>query len=94
MRFILTATGLLPVAFWAAITVNFLLPRLLPGNPIDYFLARYQSQLAANPHLLDSLRPAFDFKHQSLPSAVRAVSLESAAPELRRVLQPVPHSGQ
>jgi peptide/nickel transport system permease protein len=58
--------GFYLVAFWAAITINFLLPRLLPGNPIDYFLARYQNQLAANPHLLDSLRPAFDFKHQSL----------------------------
>ena len=55
------------VAFWVAITVNFLLPRFLPGNPIDYFEARYQAQLATNPHLLDSLRPVFDFKHQSLP---------------------------
>jgi len=67
MQFLLRRLGFYLVAFWAAITVNFLLPRLLPGNPIDYFLARYQSQLASNPHLLDSLRPAFDFKHQSLP---------------------------
>jgi peptide/nickel transport system permease protein len=66
MRFILRRLGFYLIAFWAAITVNFLLPRLLPGNPIDYFMLRYQSQLAANPHLLDSLRPAFDFKHQSL----------------------------
>jgi peptide/nickel transport system permease protein len=67
MRYVLRRLSFYLVAFWAAITVNFLLPRLLPGNPIDYFRARYQSQLAANPHLLDSLRPAFDFKHQSLP---------------------------
>ena len=66
MRFILRRLGFYVVAFWAAITVNFLLPRLIPGNPIDYFMLRYQNQLAANPHLLDSLRPAFDFKHQSL----------------------------
>lgn len=66
MHFILRRLSFYLVAFWVAITVNFLLPRLLPGNPIDYFLARYQNQLAANPHLLDSLRPAFDFKHQSL----------------------------
>lgn len=66
MRYLLRRLGFYLVAFWAAITVNFLLPRLLPGNPIDYFMGRYQSQLAANPHLLDSLRPAFDFKHQSL----------------------------
>jgi peptide/nickel transport system permease protein len=67
MPFLLRRFGFYLVAFWAAITVNFLLPRLLPGNPIDYFMARYQNELAANPHLLDSLRPAFDFKHQSLP---------------------------
>lgn len=66
MQYLLRRLGFYLIAFWAAITVNFLLPRLLPGNPIDYFLMRYQSQLAANPHLLDSLRPAFDFKHQSL----------------------------
>lgn len=67
MPFLLRRLGFYLVAFWAAITVNFLLPRLLPGNPIDYFMARYQSQLQSNPHLLDSLRPAFDFSHQSLP---------------------------
>jgi peptide/nickel transport system permease protein len=66
MRYLLRRLGFYLIAFWAAITVNFLLPRLLPGNPIDYFLMRYQNQLAANPHLLDSLRPAFDFRHQSL----------------------------
>jgi peptide/nickel transport system permease protein len=67
MSYLLRRLAFYLVAFWAAITVNFLLPRLLPGNPIDYFMMRYQSQLATNPHLLDSLRPAFDFKHQSLP---------------------------
>ncbi|HEX6508035.1 MAG TPA: ABC transporter permease, partial [Chloroflexota bacterium] len=66
MRFLLRRLGFYVVAFWAAITVNFLLPRLLPGNPIDYFMARYQNQIASNPQLLNSLRPAFDFKHQSL----------------------------
>jgi peptide/nickel transport system permease protein len=59
--------GFYVVAFWIAITVNFLLPRLLPGNPIDYFQVRYQAELQTNPGLLNSLRPVFDFKHQSLP---------------------------
>jgi peptide/nickel transport system permease protein len=67
VNYLLRRLGFYLIAFWAAITVNFLLPRFLPGNPIDYFQARYQNQLAANPHLLDSLRPVFDFKHQSLP---------------------------
>jgi peptide/nickel transport system permease protein len=68
MHYLLRRLSFYLIAFWVAITVNFLLPRLLPGNPIDYFMMRYQNQLAANPHLLDSLRPAFDFKHQSLLS--------------------------
>jgi len=67
MTYLARRLGFYLVAFWAAITVNFLLPRLLPGNPIDYFRGRYQAQLQSNPHLLDSLRPVFDFKHQSLP---------------------------
>jgi peptide/nickel transport system permease protein len=67
MNYLVRRIAFYLVAFWAAITVNFLLPRFLPGNPIAYFQARYQAQLASNPHLLDSLRPVFDFKHQSLP---------------------------
>jgi peptide/nickel transport system permease protein len=66
MPYLMRRLGFYLAAFWAAITVNFLLPRFLPGNPIDYFMMRYQNQLANNPHLLDSLRPAFDFKNQSL----------------------------
>ncbi len=30
---------------WAAITINFLIPRLMPGNPVEAVLARYQGQL-------------------------------------------------
>ncbi|WP_418155978.1 ABC transporter permease [Actinoalloteichus caeruleus] len=30
------------VALWAAVTVNFLLPRLMPGDPVDALLSRMQ----------------------------------------------------
>lgn len=30
------------VAAWAAITLNFILPRMMPGNPVDILLARMQ----------------------------------------------------
>jgi len=66
VRFLVRRVAFYVVAFWVAITVNFLLPRLLPGNPIDYFQMRYSAILANNPHLLDTLKPVFDFKHQSL----------------------------
>ena len=31
--------GFYLIALWVALTVNFFLPRLMPGNPIDYFAA-------------------------------------------------------
>ncbi|MET3805562.1 peptide/nickel transport system permease protein [Nakamurella sp. UYEF19] len=30
------------VAIWAALTLNFIIPRLLPGNPVDILLAKFQ----------------------------------------------------
>jgi peptide/nickel transport system permease protein len=30
---------------WAAITINFFIPRFMPGNPVEAMLARYQGQL-------------------------------------------------
>ncbi|MGC8510951.1 MAG: ABC transporter permease, partial [Acidimicrobiales bacterium] len=35
MRLVLHRLGLYAITAWVAITVNFLLPRLMPGNPIQ-----------------------------------------------------------
>lgn len=32
------------VALWAALTINFAIPRLLPGNPVDILLAKLQQR--------------------------------------------------
>ncbi|MBG6212555.1 MAG: ABC transporter permease [Cryobacterium sp.] len=40
MRFLLTKVGLLALTLWAAITLNFLLPRLMPGSPADAAIAK------------------------------------------------------
>ncbi len=40
MRYILRKLGLLILTAWAAITLNFLLPRLMPGSPADAALAK------------------------------------------------------
>ena len=40
MRFVLTKLGLLLLTLWAAVTLNFLLPRLMPGSPADAALAK------------------------------------------------------
>jgi peptide/nickel transport system permease protein len=32
------------VALWAAVTLNFIIPRLMPGNPVDVLLAKLQQR--------------------------------------------------
>jgi peptide/nickel transport system permease protein len=50
---------------WAAITVNFFVPRIIPGDPVAAVMARYQGQM--NTTAIHSLRVLFGLdKHQSL----------------------------
>lgn len=43
MRYILTKIGLFVLTLWAAVTLNFLLPRMMPGSPVDAALAKLAS---------------------------------------------------
>jgi len=47
------------VALWAAITLNFLLPRLMPGSPLDGLLLRYQDVIRNNPEIIKTLKAQF-----------------------------------
>lgn len=40
MRYVLRKAGFYAVALWAAVTLNFVIPRLMPGNPVDIMLAK------------------------------------------------------
>jgi peptide/nickel transport system permease protein len=40
MRFYLQKIAFYAVAVWAAITINFVIPRLMPGNPVDVLIAK------------------------------------------------------
>ncbi|MHB1172475.1 MAG: ABC transporter permease [Lacisediminihabitans sp.] len=40
MRYLLGRLGMLVLTLWAAITLNFLLPRMMPGSPADAALAK------------------------------------------------------
>lgn len=44
MSYFLRKLGFYIVALWAALTINFLIPRLLPGNPVDILLAKLQQR--------------------------------------------------
>jgi len=55
--YILKRIGFYLSIFWAAITLNFILPRLMPGNAASAIMARAQGQM--NPQALKALELAF-----------------------------------
>ncbi len=68
MRFLARRIGFLLIALWAALTVNFLIPRLMPGNPAEAMMGRMRGHI--NPASLHALEVAFGIHtHQSLFSA-------------------------
>jgi peptide/nickel transport system permease protein len=44
VSYLLRKLGFYAVALWAALTLNFAIPRLLPGNPVDILLAKLQQR--------------------------------------------------
>jgi len=67
MKFIYRRLVFYAVALWASLTLNFLLPRLMPGNPIDFFVGKYRDQIQRNPHYLDALRSELGLSKDPLP---------------------------
>src|SRR5579862_7858317 len=43
MRYVTRKVGLFIITLWAAITLNFILPRLMPGSPVDAALGKLAS---------------------------------------------------
>lgn len=56
MRYLYRRIIFYVVALWASLTINFFLPRLMPGSPIDAFISRFRDQIGNNPHILDAIR--------------------------------------
>jgi peptide/nickel transport system permease protein len=68
MRFLVRRLGFLLVALWAALTVNFFIPRLMPGNPAEAMMAKFRGHV--NPSALNALEVAFGVNsHESLVRA-------------------------
>jgi peptide/nickel transport system permease protein len=64
MRYVLRRLALYVVAAWAAVTLGFVLPRLMPGDPATALLARLRGKLS--PAALASMRDALGFADGSL----------------------------
>src|SRR3954452_18702539 len=57
MRFLLQRLGFFVITLWAAITVNFFIPRLMPGDPASAMMARFHGRV--NPSAIHALQVAF-----------------------------------
>jgi peptide/nickel transport system permease protein len=57
MRFLLRRAAFYLFTAWAAITINFFLPRMMKGDPITAYLARNQGKVS--PEAVESLRILF-----------------------------------
>jgi peptide/nickel transport system permease protein len=49
------------VTFWVAVTIDWAIPRLMPGNPIDRLLSRMQAQPSSSQALTGYYTKAFGF---------------------------------
>jgi peptide/nickel transport system permease protein len=65
MRFLFRRLGFYLLAAWASLTLNFLIPRLAPGDPATTMFARFEGKMS--PEALDALRVAFGFTNAPLP---------------------------
>jgi peptide/nickel transport system permease protein len=57
LRTLLRRAGFYLLAAWAALTLNFLIPRLMPGDPATVMFARFQGEL--QPEAIEALRQTF-----------------------------------
>ncbi|WP_277212678.1 ABC transporter permease [Isoptericola croceus] len=57
MRFVLRRLGFYLLAFWVSITLNFLLPRFMPGDPVSRMFAQSQSRMT--PEQITQLQQLF-----------------------------------
>src|SRR6266571_6414917 len=55
------------VALWASITLNFAIPRLMPGNPAEAIFASHAQQLRGNPQALKTLETALGLSNDPMP---------------------------
>ena len=64
MRTVLRRLFFYAVTAWAAITLNFILPRLMPGNPAQDLIQRFAGKLS--PAAIKAIRVLFGQPHTSL----------------------------
>lgn len=64
MKYVLRRLGFYLIAAWVSLTLNFFIPRLMPGDPATAVFARFKGML--NAEALSALREAFGFTNDPL----------------------------
>ena len=57
MQYVFKRALLLIFTIWIALTINFLLPRAMPGNPAQVMIAKYRGRI--RPEAIEALEIAF-----------------------------------
>jgi peptide/nickel transport system permease protein len=64
MRFLARRIGFYLIAAWASVTLNFLLPRMMPGDPADAIFLRAQGRMT--PESLEAMKKAYGLSDDPL----------------------------
>lgn len=64
MRYLLRRLGFYAVAAWVSVTINFFLPRIMPGDPASRLFARIMDRM--RPEELEALKKVFGFSDEPL----------------------------
>jgi peptide/nickel transport system permease protein len=59
VRFIIRRIGFYIVTVWAAVTINFFIPRLMPGNPVEIMMSRLSAEGPTTPGMEKALEIQF-----------------------------------
>lgn len=59
MKYLLRQIGLYLLAAWASLTLNFILPRMMPGDPVTAMISRMHGRLTAAQ--IEAIRQAYGF---------------------------------
>ena len=64
MRYVMRRAGFYLIALWAALTINFIIPRLIPGDPVTVMISK--SSINVTPAMRQSLENLLGVPHGSL----------------------------
>jgi peptide/nickel transport system permease protein len=59
MRYLLRRIAFYVVALWASVTLNFALPRLMPGDPAEAYLTRLQGSVSLSPATIAAIKAQY-----------------------------------